>query len=91
MKSNLPNLAALVSACHEKTVIDATNIRAEIVERKAVDEVFAAVLALYGSIKATELQCPRLVVALIPNLERAIEAYSRVIETVNEEICEDDQ
>lgn len=91
MKSSFPNLTALVGACHEKTVLDVANIRAEIVERKSVDEVFAAVLSLYGAIKATELQCPRLVVAVIPNLERAIEAYSKVIEIVNEETCEDDQ
>lgn len=90
MKSSFPNLTALVGACHEKTVLDATNIRAEIAERKSVDDVFAAVLTLYGAIKATELQCPRLVLAVIPHLEHAIDAYSKLIETINEETCEDE-
>lgn len=91
MKSHYPNLARLIDVHHEKTAVDApTDLAKEFAERRAVDGVFAAVVGLYGAIKATEIHCPRLVVGMLPALERAIETYAKLLETpVKDEVCDE--
>lgn len=91
MKNNYPNLAKLVDVYHEKTTVDApTGLAREFAERRAVDDVFASVIGLYGAIKATEIHCPRLVIGMLPEVERSIEAYSKVLEIpMKDEVCDE--
>lgn len=51
-------------------------IKNEMSRLAAADELVNAALSLYGAVKATEIKQPRLVVASLPALERAIERWA---------------
>jgi hypothetical protein len=55
-------------------------IKAEMGRMATADELANAALSMYGSIKATERNQPRLVLAALPALERAIEKWAEINE-----------
>jgi hypothetical protein len=55
-------------------------IRSEFAKFESADQLAAACLSIYGAIKATEARQPRLVCALLPALEKAIENWSEINE-----------
>lgn len=90
MKTIYPNLVRLIEVHREKTDVDNfVDVTREFAERRAVDDVFAAVIGLYGAIRASEVQCPRLVIGMLPALETAIDAYAKLLETVQDEVFHD--
>lgn len=55
-------------------------VRAEMAQLEAAQNLASAALALYGALRATELRQPRLVLNCLPALESAIEGWSRASE-----------